>query len=406
MAFNIALSGLTAATSDLNVTANNIANADTTGFKLSRAEFADVYSAGAKSLNTGLTGDGVELATTAQQFTQGNITSTASNLDLAISGDGFFTLKTASGYSYSRNGAFQVDKGGNVVSDTGQALQVFPPLANGGFNTGALQNLNLQTAQSAPNATTTGNVILNLPAGATVPTVAPFAANNPLSYNQSTTTSVYDSLGNQYNATFYFIQTATPNQWQVALTVGGTQVGVPQTITYSNTGVQTAPAGGNITFPAFAPPSGAQALNMTFNFGKTTQYGNQFGVSAITQDGFATGTLNTVAIDASGVVSAVYSNGRSTQLGQLAMANFPNPQGLKQLGATSWSETYSSGNAVVGQASTAGFGAIQAGALEQSNVDMTTQLVNMITAQRQFQANAQVLTTDDQITQTILNIKG
>jgi len=405
MPFNIALSGLSAATTDLNVTANNIANAQTTGFKESRAEFTDVYAAGSKSLNTGLTGDGVRLAATAQQFSQGNVTSTASNLDLAISGDGFFTLRGANGYSYSRNGAFGIDKNGNVASSTGQLLQVFPPLANGGFNTGSLINLNLQTSSSAPNATTSGNVILNLPATATPPAVAVFDPTNPQSYNTSTTTAVYDSLGNQYNATFYFIQTATPNQWQVGLTVNGTQVGAPQNLQFSNTGIQTVPAGGGITFPAFAPPTGAQPINMTFNFNKSTQYGAQFGVSSITQDGFATGTLSNVAIDNSGVVSAVFSNGRSTQLGQLAMGNFPNPQGLRQLGDTSWAETFASGNVITGQAASAGFGQIQAGALEQSNVDVTSQLVEMITAQRAFQANAQMITTSDQTTQTIINIR-
>jgi flagellar hook protein FlgE len=405
MSFNIALSGLTAATTDLNVTSNNIANANTTGFKESRAQFADVYAAGAKSLNSSLTGDGVRLASTLQQFSQGNITSSSSNLDLAISGDGFFTMKNADGYVYSRNGAFSVNKIGDVVNDSGDALQVFPPLANGGFNTGTLNNLNLQTSSSAPNATTTGQVILNLPAASTAPTVAPFDPTNPLTYNQSTTTAVYDSLGNQYPATFYFIQTATPNQWQVALTVNGTQVGAPQNLFFSNTGLVTTPAGGAVTFPAFAPPSGALPLNMTFNFGKTTQYGSQFGVNSITQDGYATGQLSTVSINNGGVVSAVFTNGRSTQLGQLAIGNFPNPQGLRQLGNTSWSESFASGNVVLGQAATAGFGQIQSGALEQSNVDLTTQLVQLITAQRSFQANAQSINTENQITQTIINIR-
>src|SRR6516164_5601738 len=158
--FSIALSGLTAASSDLDVTANNVANADTIGFKDSRAEFADVYSAGAANLNTSVIGQGVRLATTAQQFTQGNISSTESNLDLAISGDGFFTVHDANGYAFTRNGQFSEDQFGNVVTSTGQALQVYPALVNGGFNTGALTSLNLQTAQSAPLATTSGNVIL------------------------------------------------------------------------------------------------------------------------------------------------------------------------------------------------------------------------------------------------------
>ncbi|MDE2348848.1 MAG: flagellar hook protein FlgE [Gammaproteobacteria bacterium] len=405
--FSIALSGLTAASSGLDVTANNVANANTVGFKESRAEFADVYASGAVNLNTSVVGEGVRLAATAQQFNQGNITTTSSNLDLAISGDGFFTLKDASGVVYSRNGQFQENSSGNVVSATGQALQVYPPLVNGGFNTGTLADLNLQTAQSAPLATSTGSVILNLPANSAAPTVTPFDPTNSQSYNQSTSTTVYDSLGNAYPATFFFVQTATPNVWNTYLTVNGTQVGGAQPLGFSPTGAVASPptiAGAGLTFNGYTPPGGASPMNLNFNFGSTTQYGAQFGVTSITQNGYATGQLSTVAIDPSGVVSAVYTNGRSTQLGQLALANFPNPQGLKQLGDTNWSETFTSGNVVQGTAASAGFGSIQSGALESSNVDLTTELVNMITAQRAFQANAQVVTTSNQLSQTVINM--
>jgi flagellar hook protein FlgE len=400
--FSIALSGLTASSSNLDVTANNIANADTVGFKESRAEFADVYASGAVNLNTSVTGEGVRLASTAQQFTQGNISTSSSNLDLAISGDGFFTLQDANGIVYSRNGQFTEDSSGNVVSSTGQALQVYPPLVNGGFNTGALSDLNLQTAQSAPQATSAGTAILNLPAGATAPTVAPFNPTNSLTYNQSTSTTVYDSLGNAYPATFFFSQTAAPNVWAVNLTVNGTAVGAAQDLTFNSAGAVTTPVGGALTFAGFAPPDGANAMTMDFNFGSTTQYGGSFGVTSITQNGYATGQLSTVAIDSAGIVSAVYTNGRSTELGQLAMANFPNPQGLKQLGDTNWSQTFTSGDVVQGTAASAGFGSIQSGALESSNVDLTTELVNMITAQRSFDANAQVITTSNQESQTII----
>jgi flagellar hook protein FlgE len=404
MAFSTALSGLTAANSDLDITANNVANANTIGFKHARAQFSDVYAAGAVNLNTSQVGEGVRLSSTSQQFTQGNINTTSSNLDLAISGDGFFTLKDASGYVYSRNGQFSEDKSGNVVSATRQALQVYPPLANGGFNTGTLANLNLQTAQSAPSATTSGSVILNLPANSPVPTVAPFDPTNSLTYNQSTSTTVYDSLGNSYPATFFFGQTATANQWTVNMAINGTQVGAGQTLAFSSTGTVITPAGGGLNFNGYVPPGGALPINLAFNFGQTTQYGAQFGVNSITQNGYTTGQLSTVAIDPTGVVSAVYTNGRSTQLGQLALANFPNSQGLKQLGDTSWAETFTSGTVVHGVAGAAGFGSVQAGALESSNVDLTAELVNMITAQRAFQANAQVITTANQLSQTVINI--
>lgn len=403
--FSIALSGLTAASSDLDVTANNVANADTIGFKGSRAEFADVYASGAVDLNNSVTGEGVRLDATAQQFTQGNISTTSSNLDLAVSGDGFFTLKDANGVVYSRNGQFSEDKNGNVVNATGQALQVYPPTTTGGFNTGALTDLNLQTAQSAPAPTDAGTVILNLPAGATTPTL-PFDQTNPATYNQSTSTTVYDSLGNAHSATFFFRQTAA-GAWDVNMSVdGGAATPAAATgnaLTFSNTGAVVTPADGKLDY-TFPLTNGANNLNMSFNFAQSTQYGGDFGVTSITQDGYATGQLSTVAIDGAGIVSAVYTNGRSTQLGQLAMANFPNPQGLKQLGDTNWAETFTSGTVVQGAAGSAGFGSIQSGALESSNVDLTTQLVNMITAQRAFQANAQVVTTANQLSQTVINI--
>jgi flagellar hook protein FlgE len=406
--FSIALSGLTAASSDLDVTANNVANADTTGFKGSRAEFADVFAAGAVNLNTSAVGEGVRLSSTAQQFTQGNISTTSSNLDLAISGDGFFTLKDpTSGTVYTRNGEFSEDKDGNVVTATGQALQVYPPTTTG-FNTGALEDLNLQTAQSAPQATSTGTAILNLPADSAVPPNAAtlgFVPTDPTTFNQSTSTTVFDSLGNAFPATLYFSQTAVPGTWSVNMTVNGQSAGPAQTISFSSTGAVNSANGGILTFPNFAPGTGATSPQpMTFNFAQSTQFGGGFGVTSITQNGFTTGQLSTVSIDPTGVVSAVYTNGRSTQLGQLAMANFPNPQGLKQLGDTNWAETFSSGTVISGTAGSSGFGDIQSGALEASNVDLTTELVNMITAQRAFQANAQVITTANQLSETVINI--
>jgi flagellar hook protein FlgE len=403
--FSIALSGLAAASSALDVTSNNIANADTTGFKNSQAEFADVYASGAVNLNTSTGGEGVRLVTAAQQFTQGDISTTSSPLDMAINGNGFFTMNSPSGTVYTRNGQFSEDQNGNVISSTGQFLQVYPPLANGSFNTGALQNLNLQTAQSAPVATSTGNVILNLPSNdPAIPAATVFDQTNPDTYSQSTSTTVYDSLGNSYPATFYFSQTPVAGTWNVNMTVNGVATGGTQQLSFSGTGAVTPAGGGTLTFAGFAPTDGAAAMSTAFNFGQSTQYGTQFGVTSIIQNGFTTGQLSTVSIDPSGVVSAVYTNGRSTELGQLAIANFPNPQGLQQLGDTNWAQTFSSGTVVQGTAGSAGFGSIQSSALESSNVDLTTELVNMITEQRAFQANAQVITTADQMSQTVIGI--
>jgi flagellar hook protein FlgE len=212
-------------------------------------------------------------------------------------------------------------------------------------------------------------------------------------------------LGAAHTATLYFIKGATANAWTTQLYVDGNAVGTQQALTYSNTGALTAPAAGLVTFPAYTPATGAAAMNMTFDFSKTTQYGDNFGVTAVTQNGFTTGKLTGISIDQSGVVQARFTNGRSVNLGQVAMANFANSQGLGQLGNATWAQTNASGQAVQGVAGNSGFGNIQSGSVEESNVDTTAALVNMIKAQRNFQANAQMLQTDNQITQTIIGIR-
>jgi flagellar hook protein FlgE len=405
MPFRISLSGLDATSSALDVVANNIANSNTTGFKTSRVNFADVYATGSLNLSSLQSGEGVTIASIDQQFTQGNIAQTGNNLDLAISGQGFFTLHDASGYYYTRNGTFSVDRTGFVVNSQGQRVQVYPALPNGQFNTGALQDLQLNTSQSAPQQTSNVAANLNLPANAAVPTDAPFVPTDPLSYNNTTSTAVYDSLGYQHTASFYFIKQAGANAWDVAMTIDGTQVGAAQPLQFSSSGTITAPANGTFAFPAYNTTTGSQPMNVTVNFTGTTQYGDQFAVNTVTQDGYSTGQLTTISVDNTGVVSAKYTNGRSLLLGQLAISNFPNPQGLAPLGNSNWSETFASGNVIRGTAGSSNIGLVQSGALEASNVDLTKELVNMITAQRAFQANAQMITTDDQITQTILQIR-
>ena len=405
MSFNIALTGLTAANQDLSVTANNLANVATTGFKGSRAEFGDLFASTQAGVSATAVGNGVSVTEVAQQFSQGNIETTGNNLDLAISGNGFFTLSQNGALSYTRDGQFQLDSNGNVVNAEGANLQVYPPLATGGFNTGGLANLSLTTGVSAPNATTKASLTANLPANASQPVDPVFSPADSNSYNNATSLTVYDSLGAAHTATLYFIKGAVANSWNTQLYVDGTAVGTQQALTYSNAGALTAPANGQITFPAYTPATGAAALNMTFNFGKTTQYGDSFGVTAVDQDGFTTGKLTGISIDGKGVVQARFTNGRSVNLGQVAMANFANPQGLQQLGNASWAQTNATGSAVAGVAGNSGFGSIESGSVEESNVDTTSALVDMITAQRNFQANAQMIQTDNQITQTIISIR-
>ena len=400
MPFAVALSGLNAASADLNVTANNIANANTTGFKSSRAEFADVFAVGAQQI-----GNGVRLGAVSQEFSQGGVDFTDRGMDLAISGEGFFTLSDNGVVKYTRAGSFGVDRDGFVVNSHNDRLQIFPPAGNGTFNTGTLSDLQLQTSDSAPQATSTAEFGINLPANESPPPVAVFDPNNASTYNHSTAITIYDSLGASHTATAYFVKTATANQWDARFYIDGTAVGGANTMTYSNQGTLTVPATGSFTLPAYTPATGAAPITLTTNVLSSTQYGSTFGVNTLSQDGFTSGRLSSIDVDTSGVVFARFTNGRSQSLGQVALSNFANPQGLRQLGDTSWGETFTSGDPVRGSAGTSSFGLIQSGALESSNVDLTAQLVNMITAQRNFQANAQMISTADQVTQTIINIR-
>ena len=410
MPFRLALSGLNAAQSDLTVTANNIANVATTGFKGSRAEFADLFASSQQGVSATAIGNGVKVANVSQQFTQGNIDFSDNSLDLALSGTGFFVVNDNGALAYTRAGAFQVDNNGYVVNAKGQRLQVYPPLANGGFNTGGLSDISLSTGVSAPQATTKVNALLNLPANATAPATGTFDPSDTSSFNNATSLTIYDSLGAAHTASMYYVKTATPNAWETHLYVDGTAVAGPggitaQPLTYDDTGALIAPAGGQLSWGPYTPATGAADINMTFDYRQTSQYGQNFTVNAVTQDGFTTGRLIGIDIDQSGIVEARFTNGRSNPLGQIAVANFANPQGLQQLGDTEWAETFASGQAIRGEAGNSGYGIIQAGALEASNVDITAQLVNMITAQRDFQANAQMISTADQITQTIINMR-
>jgi flagellar hook protein FlgE len=410
MPFRIALSGLNAAQSDLNVTANNVANTATNGFKGSRAEFADLFAVSLQGVSANSSGNGVRVSNVAQQFAQGNIEFTDSNLDLAISGQGLFILSDSGALAYSRAGAFQVDRNGFVVNSAQQRLQVYPPLGAGGFNTGGLSDLRLQTTDAAPQATSEVEYVLNLPASAVPPAVTPFDPNDPNTFNQATSLTLFDSLGAAHTGTLYFNKTANPNEWNTRLYIDGTAVdgGVPGasiTLQYSNIGALTAPAGGLAAFPTYTPATGAADMAVTVDLSRSTQFGANFAVNSVTQDGFTTGRLIGIDINETGIVQARFTNGRSQPLGQIAIANFSNVQGLQQLGNTQWAETFASGQALRGQAGNSGFGLVQSGALEASNVDITEELVKMITAQRNFQANAQMISTADQVTQSIINIR-
>lgn len=420
MPFPMALSGLAAASTDLEVTGNNIANSATTGFKESRAEFADVYATAFGGTASSATGNGVRVANVAQQFTQGSIEFSDRALDLAVNGIGFFVVKDDQGQAYTRDGNLHVDNSGTVVNNYNQAIQIFPANTTGNgvtqttFNTGILTDLQLATTDSPPNATTDVALGLNLNASATVPVIAPFDPANPNSYTSTTSVIVYDSLGSEHTASTYYVKTANPNEWDSYLIVDGYQAtsggASPVPITFEQNGNISTPAGGKITYdPITAANMGVNStniadLNLNLDYTNLTQFGSPFGVNTLTQNGYASGRLSGIDVDPEGIVFARFTNGQSSALGKVALANFANPQGLRQLGDTQWTQTFESGDLELGEPRTGAFGILQSGALETSNVDIASQLVSLITAQRNFQANAQVISTADNITQTIINI--
>jgi flagellar hook protein FlgE len=420
MPFRIALSGLNAASSDLKVTGNNIANAGTNGFKSSRAEFADVYATSLGGVSNTAVGGGVRLAQVSQQFAQGNIEFTNNNLDLAINGEGFYVLDDGGSKVFTRAGAFKVDRDGYVVNSSSQRLQVFSPIGNSStaFNTGSLNNLQISLTEGAPNATASVDMSINLNASDTsAGTVAAFDPATPASYDYSTSYTVYDSLGAQHTATMYFLKdNVANNTWHTWLyadngtaSTNVTQGGAASsTLAFASDGSLATVNGAattTLTYDNLVMSNGAAPLAMTLDYADLTQFGGDFAVNSLSQDGFATGRLTGLDLDDTGVVSARYTNGQSTALGKVALANFANVQGLRQLGETNWAETFGSGGALIGEAGTASFGLIQSGALESSNVDIAEQLINLITAQRNFQANSQVISTADTVTQTIINIR-
>ncbi|WP_018867334.1 MULTISPECIES: flagellar hook protein FlgE [unclassified Thioalkalivibrio] len=419
MPFNIGLSGLNAAQADLQTTGNNVSNSGTTGFKRSRAEFGDVFAQSFGGISQTAIGSGTRLQAVTQQFSQGRTEFTENGLDLAINGEGFFVLNDQGSTVYSRAGAFQVDRDGYLVNNQGLRLQGYDEA--GGTNLG---DLRLQTDTAAPQATENLEALINLRSDAPALSADPddFDLEDPETYNFSTSLTMYDSLGIARDANLYFVKTGQ-NEWNAHVAVrqdDGELVEVQYPDDPATPGTPASaltldfgPSGQlNGVSPAaeglFVPGTsldGADDLEFDISFDGTTQFGGDFSVNDLNQDGFASGQLTGIDIDQTGVVFARFTNGQSTELGQLALANFPNPQGLEQLGDNNWAETFAAGDVRLDRPGSSNLGSVQAGALEASNVDIAQELVNLITAQRNFQANAQTISTADQVTQTIINIR-
>ncbi|ADQ83985.1 flagellar hook protein FlgE [Methylovorus sp. MP688] len=402
MSFQQGLSGLNAASKSLDVIGNNVANANTVGFKQSRAEFADVYANALNGSGTGSAGIGVKVADIQRQFTQGNITNTENPLDIAINGNGFFRLSNSGAITYSRNGQFQLDKAGYIVTSSGERLTGYVADTNGALQTGALTDIKISSADLAPQASTKVNDVFNLDSRSAVLPIASFNPADPTTYTQVVPISVYDSQGNPHTLQSYLIKTAA-NTWSVRTTVdGGTTAVGSSTLTFDTNGLLTGTTTQAVTL---APPTVPASQAITIDFASSTQFGSDYSLNSQVQDGYASGRLSSFSTAADGTIIGRYTNGQAKALAQVVLAKFANPNGLSALGNNQFAETADAGVPVIGKAGTGGLGTLQSSATEDSNVDLTAELVNMITAQRYYQANAQTIKTQDQVLQTLVNLR-
>jgi len=408
MGFEQGLSGLNTSSQNLDVIGNNIANSSTVGFKASTTQFADVYANslyGNGSLTAGL---GTRVAAVAQQFTQGNITVTNNPLDVAINGSGFFQLADQSGggvTSYTRNGQFQLNNSGYLVNSTGQYVC-------GG--TGTPVPIQINTANLVPAATTGVTASLNLNPSSSVLPTSGFSPTTSSSYDYSTTATVYDSQGNTHALGLYFVNTGlnASNQgtWQVYSTIDGSSTSQNLgSISFTSSGQPTTTP---LTFSpsaasmGFTSSSGAALTDpIALDLSGVTQQAGNSGVNSISQaGGNAGGSLVNLSIDSQGNINGIYSNGSSQTLGQISLATFNDPNGLIPLGNNQWAATLTSGQGTPNTPGTGVAGSLQAGATEDSNVNLTNSLVDLIVAQRSYQANAQTIKAEDTILQTLVNL--
>jgi flagellar hook protein FlgE len=400
MSFRTAVTGLNAATSDLGVISNNIANSNTTGFKPSRAEFADLF------YNATAVGSGTKLSGVNQQFAQGSLTETGNPLDMAVSGEGFFRLNDNGSNVYTRAGTFGVDREGYIVNR--QGMNLTGRLADSTGNvTNKIGNLQLKNTPLEPQATSRVELGLNLAADAPAidNTLFPFDPTNSDTYNYSTSVAINDSQGISHTLSAYFVKpNAAVNDWTVNFTLDGTAIAGSSTLSFNQAGAID-PTTATINLTGIASGNAAANMDLTLDFNDTTQFGGQFSTQDLIQDGFASGSLTSVEVGDDGTVFGRYSNGQARPMGQVVLANFSNTEGLTPIGDTGWAESFASGSPLVDAPGTGKLGLITAASLESSNVDITKELVGMINAQRNFQANAQVISTNDQMSQTLLNMR-
>ena len=417
MSFQQGLSGLDAASTALDVIGNNVANSSTVGFKSATANFSDVYAASLGLVGAAQVGIGVGVSAIQQQFTQGNLTTTNNPLDLAINGGGFFRMSQGGAISYTRNGQFHIDKEGYVINDQTLRLTGYPVTASGQIVPSNPVELQLSASQIPPRATSdelSGDVraVINLDSRNALPILTPFDYANPDTYNFSTALTVFDTLGVVHNlSTFYVLNAPTApdgGEWTVHATLDGAD---PQLLPGGNLIFDTSgtlnPASAVHTLPSWSLSSGAVSpwSPGVIDYTGTTQYGSESTVDSLAQGGFGSGSLVGVGIGREGVIQGRYSNGQTRNMEQLVLSSFTDPNGLINQGNNQWSSSSVSGPELIGTPSAGSLGVIQSAAVEDSNVDLTNELVAMITAQRNYQANAQTIKTQDAIMQTLINLR-
>lgn len=417
MGYQQALSGLAGASEDLDVIGNNIANANTVGFKQSTAQFADMYANAVVSSINNQIGIGTQLAEVQQNFSNGDITSTKLPLDVAIDGNGFFLLSNNGATTYSRNGVFHLDPSGTVENAQGQQLMGYGADAGGQIVKGRIGPIVISNADLPPAATANIRASYNLDSGDANVTNTTFSPSDPTSYTTSQQVNPFDSLGdNDQPVTFYFAKTAT-GSWNVYGTYGttGTPIGpnangLLGTVTFNASGQITSPS--PATFAVSIPnaaDNGATTQNLTLDLTGTTQYGAKDGVTNLALDGNPACQLTGLTVGSDGILtgtyaSETYSSTQTRNLGQIVLATFNNPNGLVDLGGNAYAQTNDSGEAQVSTPGSTNHGTLEGGAVEESNVDLTNQLVELITAQRNYQANAQTIKTQQTVDQTLINL--
>ena len=412
MGFAQGVSGLNASASNLDVIGNNIANSGTVGFKSGSVQFADVYAGSRVGL-------GVEVAGVSQNFSAGAVQTSSRALDMAITnGDGLFRLASPNGeVAYSRNGQFNMDKSGYLVSSGGLRLTGYPVAANGSTSGGSPAPLQLPTSAMAPKATEKVAGQFNLDSRSVAPAATPFDPVNSSTYNYANAVTVFDSLGNSHELATFFVKSAADavavpavaeNTWAVYATADGATVNQGariSTLTFDDRGAMK-PANQLIQVAGLDFKNGSSPLALSVDVTGTTQFGNANEVNKLTQDGYTSGVLTSFDIEQNGTITGKYSNEQTHALGKIVLSSFRNPEGLKSLGGNVWTETAASGGPLTGSPGEGTkLGALSSGALEASNVDLTSELVNLIIAQRTYQANAQTVKTQDQVLQTLVNLR-